>query len=218
MKPSFITFTGADNWTSIESMIQLSAQYPIEWGILFSPKRQGSDNRYPCITQIKEILSTDLNLSAHICGAYSDAIMNNLPVNSLVEPFEYFYKFRRVQINHKNPEVDKIIKLLDIINSGPHSSMPKCIAQTQASTFPEEYKVQWLFDASGGNGISPLSWPTYPNKVVGYAGGLNPSNVVSAITAINATGPYWIDMESGVRTDNKFDINLCRQVCEAVYN
>jgi hypothetical protein len=31
------------------------------------------------------------------------------------------------------------------------------------------------------------------------------------------TGRYWIDMESGVRTDDRFDIEKCRAVCEAVF-
>jgi phosphoribosylanthranilate isomerase len=59
--------------------------------------------------------------------------------------------------------------------------------------------------------------PPYPGRPVGYAGGIGPDNVVDIIKRINAAGPYWIDMESKIRTDNWLDLKLCRAVCEAVY-
>ena len=46
-KPEFITFTGADDHTDVRDMVALSKLYPIEWGILFSISRQGTDPRYP---------------------------------------------------------------------------------------------------------------------------------------------------------------------------
>jgi hypothetical protein len=40
--------------------------------------------------------------------------------------------------------------------------------------------------------------------------------VVEAVKAINQVCDidYWIDMESRVRTDDTFDVNKCRKVCE----
>jgi hypothetical protein len=40
---------------------------------------------------------------------------------------------------------------------------------------------------------------------------------LQVIDEIAASGPYWIDMETKVRTNEWFDLGLCRRVCEAVY-
>ena len=34
----------------------------------------------------------------------------------------------------------------------------------------------------------------------------------------HAETDYWIDMESGVRTDGLFDLEKCERVCRLVYN
>ncbi|WP_454909583.1 hypothetical protein [Variovorax gossypii] len=47
--PQFTTFTGADDDTCIDEMQALSRDYPVEFGILFSPTRQGS-GKYPYIS------------------------------------------------------------------------------------------------------------------------------------------------------------------------
>ena len=36
-KPAFITFTGVDRAELLPGMIELTAMYPIEWGILLDP-------------------------------------------------------------------------------------------------------------------------------------------------------------------------------------
>jgi phosphoribosylanthranilate isomerase len=76
----------------------------------------------------------------------------------------------------------------------------------------------WLFDRSGGRGVFPDDWPAHPgnNILVGYAGGIRPENVRAAIE--DKSGRYWIDIETGVRHhDDRFDIALCRQICQSVY-
>ena len=77
--PEFITFTGVDQWTDPREMLALSQQYPIEWGILFSPKRQGVDPRYPPLAYIESIVSGhDLRFSAHLCGADARSVLEGL--------------------------------------------------------------------------------------------------------------------------------------------
>ncbi|MBR0879526.1 hypothetical protein [Bradyrhizobium liaoningense] len=56
------------------------------------------------------------------------------------------------------------------------------------------------------------------DRLVGYAGGISPENIHGVMSVLEqTTGRYWIDMESGVRTDDRFDIEKCRAVCEAVF-
>lgn len=209
MKPEFITFTGADNTTSIEAMRNLSARYPIEWGILFSPSRQGEDPRYPGQDALERLCASGLRLAAHLCGDYARAVVNGsatiaIPVSTAA--------FSRIQINHVSPDPKTIAAF------AKHVGKP-CIAQARGDAFPDDTSILWLFDASGGRGIAPKAWPSHPGHPVGYAGGLGPGNVAEAVAAIGAgtTGTYWIDMESGVRTGDRFDLDLVEQVCKAVY-
>jgi hypothetical protein len=206
--PDFITFTGADDRTDVSHMAALSAQYPIEWGILLSRKRQGHDNRYPGGEAQSRLLWSGLRMSAHICGSYAQDIMDGTSFHDIPVDLGYF---KRAQINHRYPDSTAIAKF------GRGWGI-RCIAQFRDSNFPAPGNVDWLFDASGGRGISPDVWPKHPGRLAGYAGGISPENVLSVIEAIGADGPYWIDMESGVRTDDWFDLDKCEAVCRAVFS
>lgn len=209
-KPEFITFTGADDHTSVRAMVELSRHFPIEWGILFSPSRQGKEPRYPCDEAISRFTwATDgIRMAAHLCGAHSRAIMAGEDIKA---PADFGF-YQRIQVNHGAPDPKRIGEFR--LGWGP-----RCIAQSRDLSFPKDTSLDWLFDTSGGRGAEPALWAHYPHppRLVGYAGGIGPHNVLSVIDAIDAAGPYWIDMESGVRTEDRFDIDLCRKVCAQVY-
>lgn len=218
MKPSFITFTGADENTDIERMRELSVQYPIEWGILFSHKLQGGvDFRYPGLYYVERFIKSGLNLSAHLCGKYARGAIegegeNGALLNSLYHDDGIdLAVFNRIQINHGSPSAYAAGKY-----AWQHNA--RVILQTREQSYPTEKNVDWLYDASGGRGKTPEAWPAYPNRLVGFAGGMNPDNVAESLDNIAASGPYWIDMESGVRTDGWFDLDKVARVCEKVYN
>lgn len=189
-------------------MHQLSERYRIEWAILFSPERQGIDPRYPSLDKIKEFMDSDLHLAAHLCGKYAKAV-NNGDVPQIDVDLS---RFKRIQINHEKPNVETILQFQDVFGGF-------CIAQSRGNIFPVDDRIVWLFDRSGGNGITPMIWPNKPvNRVVGYAGGINSDNVINVLKKINSsTSSYWIDMETGVRTDNKFDIKKCEFILDKVY-
>jgi phosphoribosylanthranilate isomerase len=76
-----------------------------------------------------------------------------------------------------------------------------------------------LLDASGGQGIdTPVEVaPAFSALKVGYAGGINPDNVAEKLTYLLEhveTGDFWIDMESGVRTNDWFDLDKVYTVLE----
>jgi hypothetical protein len=208
--PEFITFTGADDSTSIHAMRELAAQYPIEWGILFSPTRRGQP-RYPSTQFLERLLADPPGaLSAHLCGGYSGDLMRT---GSTVLDDDLVGRFRRAQINTTDPHVDA-----GAIQAWAHALCLAPILQCR-ERFPFDPRVEWLFDASGGRGIEPTGWPEPLDYLHGYAGGLNPDNVVRATHVIGARAKrYWIDMETGVRNEHDgFDLERCRRVCEAVY-
>jgi hypothetical protein len=212
-KPKFITFTGVDDFTSIPAMLALSAQYPIEWAILFSPKLQGT-GRFPSLEFVKDLTmnhSDSLRLAAHLCGGYSKHVIE-CNRTSMDEPLSTY--FRRVQINTYDHSIHP-----GMIQAWADDLRVTPILQCRGD-FPVNSEVSWLFDTSGGRGKTPESWPVPKNDgFYGYSGGIGPENVAALVEHFGSlTSNYWIDMESSLRDDQgRFSVERCRQVCEAVY-
>jgi hypothetical protein len=211
-KPQFITFTGVDDATDADTLVELADDYPVEFGLLFSPKRQGLEPRYPKLETIGWLVSElPLRWAAHLCGADAREVIecNTSRHDSLLP------HFTRAQINTADPSV----KPSQIGNWAAERNV-RAILQCRGE-FPRIASVDVLFDASGGRGIVPGDWPEASKTTFcGYAGGLRPDNVTAAIEVIQhrVSSPYWIDMESGVRDERDlFSIEKCRAVCEAVY-
>jgi len=213
--PQFITFTGADDYTGIDDMQALSRDYPVEFGILFSPTRQGS-GRYPSLSFVERLHSAKLSLAAHVCGGHSRGLITT----GHIEPLQSLLTsglFNRVQVNTADAKASpaairdwtQAFNLLPILQSRGEDR------------FPESRDVTWLFDRSGGRGTLATVWPVESDtqRLVGFAGGLGPDNVADAVRTIGrANHRYYIDMESRVRDSNDhFDIGICRAVCESVY-
>lgn len=228
-QPKFITFTGADEDTDVARMLALSSQYPIEWGILFSPKRQGSGRYPPLQTAMKfQAYAPALKLSAHLCGDYAADVIRcgGLPIWQVSDLQSFIRKCQRMQINSGLADLN-----VGKVSAWANSIGVRVIFQTRTS-FPDDPRADWLFDVSGGRGLTPQCWP-WPGdtaearaRLKGYAGGLNPDNVAHVVEMIGTEcGPgfhadenYYIDMETGVRDEHdRFDLDKCEAVCRAVY-
>ena len=216
MRPLHVTFTGFDAATRTHDLLELSRDFPIEWGILFHPTREGS-GRYPALAQIQSVAACDLKLAAHLCGGYARSVVRgeSLPatVVSLLD------RFSRIQINTSERGIEAARIALFAGRFGARG-----ILQCRGfEHFPDNTDVDWLFDRSGGKGRLPAQWPV-PGPAatfVGYSGGLGPETVADALSAIRRQHPdavpFWIDMEGAIRTDDVFDVSKCRRVCEIVY-
>lgn len=205
MKPNFITFTGVDSETDLERVLDLSQRFPLEWGMLFSPDRQDKEPRYPDYETIEKMRALPVAKSAHLCGGYSKMVMagDHLPLD--------LTNFARVQVNSRKPDPAAIVKF-----AAPRFITP--IMQTRELDFPEDKGVAILFDRSGGHGTTPDAWPKHPSKrLVGYAGGINPDNIEDVLATVDSSGPYWLDMETGIRTNDYLDLDKCEAVARAVY-
>ena len=96
--------------------------------------------------------------------------------------------------------------------------VPEIITQIKSSVFSKEIPFLELFDLSGGTGSFPEKVPELvEGKLVGYAGGMGPENVLLYLSKIKGQGGFWIDMETKVRTDGWFDLNKVEEVCRLVY-
>lgn len=216
MKIDRVTITGADDNTDVSVMRIASMVYPfVEWGILFSKQRTGTP-RYPSSTKLQEILEQGFQLSAHLCGQYSRDIMEGQDFCFL----ESLKGFKRAQINYNfgksegweikwviewarsHPEISLIFqsnysnsRAIDIITKLPHPPS----------------NIHFLYDSSGGRGveIANIQFP-YKNHYTGYSGGIHPGNisgVCGKIAMHKSKDKVWIDMESGVRTEDELDYN-----------
>ena len=228
MKLQHITFTGIDGKTDLGALWELQQQYPIaEFGVLVAKNWRENGNRYFNPSYLMA-LDRGLNLSAHLCGSIARAA-----VRGDFGPFRewataYPYIFNRCQLNiatsKENPDSFKLCcgdtLLFDeiILQQRSVEDCPLWIGS------PASDYVTVLFDASGGQGIdTPIKVMPVIHKV-GYAGGISPKNVAEKLTYLLQNpdvGDFWIDMESGVRTDDWFDLDKVRRVleiCEPIIN
>lgn len=230
-----VTITGADDSVDPMALAVLSRKYPIvEWGILFSGGRTGTP-RYPSSAWISELTRTwnlrpDMRLSAHLCGEFARDWMavGSLPLSVAVRALgpDSVRPFQRVQINgldpaKVNPHKIDMERGLEVIFQvrGLEAIRP---AEELALRMGGE--VSLLFDPSGGKGLRPRDWPAQRGMVaMGYAGGITPENVLATLVDLHAVigyqpggHPLWVDMGSGVRTDDKFDLEKVESVLRSV--
>lgn len=222
-KPFLVTFTGADDRTSINALHDFVGQYPLltEFAVLYSPGRIG-EPRYPTKAWLERFAESNMvQCSLHICGSGLDELLADDPwLTQLVTAF------RRVQLNfsyRRRPDFTPAMasRLAQTFSDSCHSLITQHNANNADFTMQVDSPHHVLFDASGGRGISPATWPAYlPRKLCGYAGGLGPDNIREELVRISAAAagkPFWIDMEGKLRdNDDRFCLDLCGQVITVV--
>jgi hypothetical protein len=154
-----------------------------------------------------------LRWAAHVCGPAAQAIAAGRA--GVVPPLA---GFARVQVNHgfQGSDAQQVGAVSRFGQRLGLRTVLQCL-----SSFPADPRVDWLFDVSFGRGSRPATWPALPGAgpFCGFSGGINADNVRETLERIAAPpdAVYWIDMESGVRTDGRFDVAKCEAVCRAVY-
>ena len=233
MKINKVTITGADDKTSHLELVRLSKKYPfVEWGILFSASKVGA-NRYPSIRWIEKLreVKTEFDkdaepgkkmyLSGHFCGKYSRDVMSG--TFSEIDFYKGMFKRFQLNFNFKAAPYKKDLLLDGMKNRYDETIFILQYNKSNASDIDEIIKdygasnLHCLYDASGGRGkvISEIkeALPVY----TGYSGGLNLENVEGVckiITEHENPVHCWIDMESGVRTNDELDLGKVEKVLE----
>jgi len=235
-----VTISGADDQVAISDLQALSEKFPfVEWAILFSPKKHG-EPRYPTMSWIFDIGMLDgsrFNKALHLCGGYARffAMGKGDPEWDVKDLFNTIDDFERVQINLRNQLKDININqlshnifeslvhdwIIQLSDDGEDSRQFLDQINLAVRNLNPVYNVFPFLDASGGRGVAETNWKMNLSikHLRGYAGGINPGNVESIVKQISASLPdgerFWIDMESGVRTDDKFDLKLVQDVLES---
>lgn len=221
-----ITFTGVDEDTDFKRLVSIQQRYPkVEFGVLVSRKWKENGPRYLSPDKARELRGLGLRLSAHLCGSMARDVLHMGGFSNTDDFPEIIDIFSRVQLNVSN--YDEPENMSPYIQPG---SLQEIIIQQASNhnTFmlcriASGDCISILLDESGGNGIdTPIIMPSYLHNVhVGFAGGINPDNVVAKvreITSLPYVNRFWIDMESGVRTDDRFDLDKVEDVCKKVYD
>lgn len=215
-----VTFTGIDAWTDIDALCAIQKKHPwVEFGLLIAKSRQGKENRYPDLSILKRLAGRGLNLSCHVCGTLARDILKENNLLSLDRFLGWrLSAFGRVQLNIATGEnapipvsvlAPRFIKEIIIQH---HPDQP-------VRLYVSDRPVSILFDASGGEGKEREFIPEKLDIRTGYAGGINPSNAAEKFTKLKKSGlcgDFWIDMETGVRTDDRFDLEKVRAVIDAL--
>lgn len=225
MRLRHITFTGIDARTDLRELQAIQQQYPLaEFGVLTSYHWIENGNRYPNPQFLPNLWGSSLNLSLHLCGsaAHDAAVGEWQKIQEHV--IGTLNIFKRIQLNIANRQDNPMKASLPgigmngqeiIIQQRSISDLAVYLYSVQQRCDPDRFSV--LLDSSGGQGIdTPVEILKGDNKV-GYAGGISPDNVADKLTYLFENvrdGEFWIDMESGVRTDDWFDTAKVRRVLE----
>jgi hypothetical protein len=221
-----VTFTGVDAFTDLERLAALAVHRPwMEVAALVSEERAGEDPRYPSRTWRQRFLHAALprrQRALHLCGAaVGDFLRDD---ERLLRDLD---RVARVQLNFSAERIpsDWLEALPSHVRQwqdfAPDTEFVLQInpANARLPTLfspPEHYwNVAFLADSSGGRGVVPAAWPApVPGFRTAYAGGIAPGRIVSTLRALAEIAPpiTGIDMETGVRTDDCFDLDKVEQV------
>ncbi len=216
MRLTRVTITGADDAVPHIALRDLSEEFPfVEFGILLSRGRFG-EHRYPSTKWLMglEVAGLVPRCSYHMCGGHARRIMGGDP--TLVP-----HSIKRMQLNGFSqyhlpcllaaegaPEVEFILQC------NTYAALKHALYLREGKT-----NVVALWDPSGGEGKSFVDNLPFPRAAefeipMGYAGGIDEHNVedVIAMLCSGAGDPLWIDLESGARTDDEFDVDKVRRI------
>lgn len=228
-KLSLISFVGVDTHTNMEDLLKMESAIHCEFSVLFSDSKSiQSHTRYPSYKFCKDFIEwgalESVTTSVHLCGSVIDRYLKQEQ-----DVLELCRLANRIQLNLNISNYSDYEKLSDEIIAnidkyGHHVILQKNKTKEKfMECFMKKNKhpISLLHDSSGGFGreITEVSAPA-DIGFTGYAGGINPGNaakIVGLIETANTTGKeYYIDMESGVRTNNIFSLEKCQQVINAV--
>jgi len=211
-----VAFTGIDQYTNVQDLKSLYEKYPfVEFVFLYSHHaNRNGQGRYPRTVILKSYKKANLPMALHLCGKIAHDLVHDSNWSVVYKELDgYMGLFDRIQLN-----------------------IPKTRHFSREMTFPEDKQIiiqlhdgtKELFDcykhlpnvagfqdASGGRGIAETEWMLPETEPFGYAGGIHPENVVDVVRELNeiCETDFWIDMETGIRTNDKFDVTKCEEIC-----
>ena len=211
-----LTFTGVDDWTDLSELAACCRSTGIEYTVLAGTST-GRHPRFPQVTRIRAFEAACRNAgiasAIHLCGRHARAAN----AGDHEELTDLCRGFGRIQVNspsagnYHRENLERLQK---------HLGVPVIVQHRQPFAESEPFagrKLSYLLDQSGGRGVAGLKhWSRpWPGIACGYAGGLNADNIATAIThARSFNQNVWLDMETGIRTQDRFDLQKVERIAE----
>lgn len=233
---TYVSITGADDNTDVERLRSLTQRYSsvVQWGLLYFPEKEGTA-RNPTAAKRTEIINAvgEGWVAAHLCG---EQVFRDI----LAEKEDVIHDLRRyselqININARKPIFtdEEILKVYRVLIDAEyriivqyHDQSANLIDNWLSSLSAYDFgQVTVLFDGSKGKGVTPTSWPISKLYVDNrWAGGLDEHNIVDARTSIIESHlkknirlyDIHLDLESGARTNNEFDLDKCDRILETI--
>lgn len=219
-----VSFIGIDKKTDIDRLLKIAEKYPeVEFGFLCSDSVTGTNqnNRYPPLILLQQLKNKNknINLSLHVCGRLARTVCQTGNFDE-VKKFvgAYFDMFDRIQLN----VVGSRFKELITDTCGKQIVIQTNLSEPKSKETYEKFiaanidNIVFLSDNSGGIDVDFDYFEGLDYQ--GFAGGLNPENILERKEEIDILWEkdYWLDMESGVRTDDWFDLDKVEDICKKV--
>lgn len=215
-----VTFSGADCETEIGTLVELQGRFPyMEIGVLWSLSKPGTP-RYPDRKWVEKASELGLRFSLHLCGKVARTMVEG------TETPEIPGSPQRIQVNCNGMRgLSGWFRAFHSINQNANRNFEYIIQAGEAvgaywvgRAESEGHNVSPLFDKSGGRGVETDEWPApLACQWNGYAGGIGPDNVQAVVKKLGTfKTDFWIDMESRIRTGDKFDLDKVIHVLNLV--
>jgi hypothetical protein len=218
MRLHTVTITGPDDQSDPDDLVRLATEFPfVEWGILFT--RRSSRPTFPSdawVERLRRRAPEGMRLSGHVCSTWArEVCTGRWPAKLNLE------RFGRAQLNIARylTEVASPEGLARCLPPGREYILQVGTSRERGLALAAQLQglgstVSVLFDASGGKGISPKSWPSVPAALkCGFAGGLGPDNLAGELRRLErivGDRVVWIDMQSRVRSEDGAALDLTK--------
>lgn len=225
MKLRYITCSDPREHNSIKSIMKLVNLPHTEIAVQCHPSKMSAGmprniwfNELLCATR----QARHVNLAIHINNEWANDICTRGIIPDIIldwikiERIHNKPLIKRVQLNMSKNTADNINTdaLCGVLYDFRHTEFIFQYNEKTKDAIDKLHKTHakfsLLFDASGGNGVSPENWqkPVYENHPMGYSGGLSPDNVVGNLNKIEKVvgdNEIWIDAEGKLKTQNLFE-------------
>jgi hypothetical protein len=233
MRLTRITITGADDEVDPRALLDLSSEFPyVEWGVLRGGQDRLGTRRYPMpewVSLLHAVAQVSrMRWSLHLCGELARHAMAGSPtVFAAIKSLSA----QRVQLNgfskYRLPML-VLAQLLPDVEFILQCQSDDALLEAEKIHHQHD-NVSALWDTSGGRGCAE-AWDeggapcvVSPNSVrLGWAGGIREDNIVDCIKSVleandlptlrNVEG--WVDIETGARTDDHFNLVKVRRLLE----
>ena len=229
-----ITCSGANEYTSINGLVELMKDYPsLELGIQVSERKAsvGTTRYFWIKTLIKNVSHLKVNMALHINENWVEDFCDGNIAPELLE-FIDTGMFKRIQLNFKvgsgkTPDIDK---LLQVMQKFSQIRFILSYCESNAGLIKEIYRRNAMFDIlcdeSYGTGVTPKKWSDiiFSDRFQGYSGGLSPENIqeklVEISSAISAdTVDIFVDAQGKLENEmGKFCIEKAERFVQNILN